>query len=472
MKYYVICVKLKRDGIRSQERNVSTLVEASIVEQIRVRKWTALIGFFVMDVVQILFVSVLTINESSPFAIEFGANALVSGSLFASITLVQLIMIYIMALNMMRSPNMIQLYPDFVTPATWSCKFSRDDIVEWTMEMANKSDIRVNKIFLMKSPMPNAFTFCLPIIGSFVVLHSNLLDVLRPDEVKAIIAHEVGHIRNKDSLVQILVRMPSFFVDIIYLYIYARLALSIANAFVAGELLAVAFRTAVLLSFFGLSRLLMMVSHLLMQKASREAELLSDYHAANTVGVELTVNALIRLGQRIEALSALIDEIGWLESLNPERERSVPQPELIRMITQYPLDGIDDENAKERAPWIFLSTRLKHMRDVYGIQLTDEQIESAVFPAMDFLKKKRAESKSIEELDQEKRKPAWTIDWRSVDYDGDRRLSKDELHELLELLRKNPSKLMFTNEVGMNLLAVDHPDFRRRILTIAKAFAL
>lgn len=426
-----------------------------------------------MDLLQILFVSVLNVNESSMLAIEFGANGLVSGSVFVSITLVQLLMIYVMVANMMRSPEMIRLHPSFVPPENWHCRYTRDEIVEWTMEMAKKSNVRVGKIFLMKSPMPNAFTFSLPFLGSFVALHSNLLDVLRPDEVKAIIAHEVGHIKNKDSLVQIFARMPSFFVDIIYLYIYARLALSIANAFVGGALFAVGVRVVVLLLFFGLSRLLMMISVLLMQKASREAELLSDYHAADVVGVETTVNALIRLGQRVEALSALIKEISWLESLNPERAGSVPQTELIRMITQYPLDGIDDENAKERAPWIFLSTRLRHMRKVYGLQLTDEQIDSAVGPAMDFLKEERAKSEKEDEKDLKKKKqPVGTVDWRSVDYDGDRRLSKEELHELLELLRKNPNKLMFTNETGMNLLAVDHPDFRRRVLTIADAFGI
>jgi len=270
--------------------------------------------------------------------------------------------------------------------------------------------------------------------------------------------------------------MPSFFIDIIYLYVYVRLGLGVANAAVIGDLITAGVRVIVLLLFFGLSRFLMLISQLLMQKGSRQAELLSDYHAADIVGVETTINALIRLGQRVEALSALINEIRWLESLNPERTGAVSQAELIRMITQYPLDGIDEANAKQMAPGVFLSTRLKHMRAVYGVQFSDDQIKIAVAPATVFLQEKRAEfekeAKKTERKKLKDRTTTETVDWRKVDYDGDRRLSKEELQDLLELLRSNPNALMFTNELGMNLLAVDHPDFRKRVLTIADSFGI
>ena len=133
-------------------------------------------------------------------------------------------------------------------------------------------------------------------------------------------------------------------------------------------------RIGMLLVFFGVSRFLSVITQAVMQKASREAELLSDYHAAEMVGVEPTINGLVRLGQRSEAVTALIEEIRWLESLNPERTGDVTKKELLRMIELYPLDGIDENNAREVAPWVFLSTRLRHMREVYGLRLSDAQI--------------------------------------------------------------------------------------------------
>jgi len=442
------------------------------IEQLKKRKWTAILLFLILDVVQILFVSILYLDENNTFVvgIDFSqTNPITSAALFGIICILQLLMVYYVAMSMQRSPDLIRLYPKFESTEEWPLRYSRNEIVEWTQEVAKKCKVSVRTIYLMKSPLPNAFTFSLPGLGSTVAVHSNILDVLQPDEVTAILAHEVGHISNRDSMVQIFARMPAFFIDTIYLYIYLRLVMGVTNAlFLGSDPVLAGIRVGMLLLFFGFSRFLAVITRAVMQKASREAELLSDYHAAEMVGVEPTINGLIRLGQRSEAVTALIEEIRWLESLNPERSGSLTKKELLRMIELYPLDGIDENNAREVAPWVFLSTRLRHMREVYGLSLSDGQIKKAVEPAMDVIDKKRPKK---EEEAADKEKPS-IIDWRTVDYDGDRRLSAEELKDLLELLRDNPQKLMFDSEVGMNLLAVSHPDFRRRVLTIADAFGL
>ncbi|MFW9967903.1 MAG: M48 family metalloprotease [Candidatus Thorarchaeota archaeon] len=443
------------------------------IEEVAKRKWTALYAFLILDIVQIVFVSVLYLDEANPLVvgIDFSRfDPLASFTLLIGISFLQLFLVYYVAISMQRSPDLLRLYPEYKAPEVWLCQYSRDQIVDWTLETAKLSGVSVGRIFLMKSPLPNAFTFSLPLMGSIIAVHSNILEVLQPEEVKAIIAHELGHIKNRDSIIQILARMPAFFIDTIYLYVYVRLALAVSEAlFAAGDFILAGIRILVLLAFFGLSRFLATVSMFLMQKGSREAELLSDYHASEVIGAEQTINGLIRLGQRSEAISVLIDEIRWLESLNPERSGVVTQKELIRMIEQYPLDGIDENNAREMAPWVFLATRLKHMREVYGVALSDEQIRTAVEPAMQFLEDKKPQKKEPSEKEDKTPK---TIDWRSVDYDGDRRLSNDELKDLLELLRTNPKKLMFDSEVGRNFMALSHPDFRRRVLTIADAFEL
>ncbi|UCH05603.1 MAG: M48 family metalloprotease [Candidatus Thorarchaeota archaeon] len=445
---------------------------AESIEQIKKRKWAAIYLFLILDFVQILFVSILYLDEENLFlvGIDFNrTNPIASASLFAIICIFQLFLVYYVAIAMQRSPDLIRLYPKFEKPEEWPLQYSRDEIVEWTQEVAKKCEVSVRTIYLMKSPLPNAFTFSLPGLGSTVAVHSNILDILQPDEVKAILAHEVGHISNRDSVIQIFARMPAFFVDTIYLYIYLRIVMGITNAiFLDSNLEWAGIRIGMLLVFFFFSRFLSVITQAVMQKGSREAELLSDYHAAEMEGVEPTINGLIRLGQRSEAVTALIEEIRWLESLNPERSGAVTRKELLRMIELYPLDGIDENNAREVAPWVFLSTRLRHMREVYGLSLSDDQIKEAVEPAMSVIDEKRPK-KEEETTDKKKR---GTVDWRTVDYDGDRRLSAEELKDLLEILRNNPEKLMFDSEVGMDLLAVSHPDFRRRVLTIADAFGL
>ncbi|MFW9927171.1 MAG: M48 family metallopeptidase [Candidatus Thorarchaeota archaeon] len=443
-----------------------------MVEEVKREKLIAIYAFLIMDFIQILFVSILYLDENTPFVvgIDFSrSNPLVSVSLFSAIILMQIILIYYTAIQTLRQRDLIELHPLYKKETEWRCRYSHENIVQWTMDLAKKSGVTVNKIYLMNSPLPNAFTFSLPFLGSTVVVHSNTLEVLNEAEVKAIITHEIGHIKNSDSIVQISIRMPSFFVDLIYLYIYIRMMLGAVSALViTGDLYLAGIRLLALGAFFLLSRLLTAISKFFMQKASRAAELLSDYHAASVLGEEATINALIRLGQRVEALTVLIEEIRWLESLNPERVGLIQYAELMRMITQYPLDNIDDVNAREVAPDVFLSTRLKHMREVYGVALSDDQIQKVVEPAVSALLDKRALTRPVSKPSKEPR----TVDWRKVDYDKDRRLSKEELQDLLKMLRENPRKMLFDREVGINLHTLDHPDFRRRVLFIAEEFGL
>ncbi|MHA3965090.1 MAG: M48 family metalloprotease [Candidatus Thorarchaeota archaeon SMTZ1-45] len=438
-----------------------------MIEEVNRRKWMALYAFLIMDIVQILMVSVLYVFV---LGLDFAnSNPIISVSLFFAISMMQILMLYFTATQMLRQEDIIQLFPKYDEKTEWRSRYSRDDLVKWTQDLAKQSKVNVNKIYLMNSPLPNAFTFSLPFIGSIVVVHSNTLDVLNEDEVKAIITHELGHIANRDSLVQIFTRMPSFFIDLIYLYIYILLGVGIASAvFLEGNFPLAGVRLVVLGGFFLLSRVLSTFSRLFMQKASRSAELMSDYHAASVLGHEATINALIRLGQRVEAITVLIEEVRWLESLNPERAGKISNDELMRIVTHYPLDGIDEVSARQVAPGLFLSTRLKHMREVYGIQLSDDQIDAAVDAAVPGLQKKRDNDKPETRVTKDLQR----VDWRKVDYDEDRRLSSDELTDLLKMLRENPQKMLFDREVGVNLLILDHPDFRRRVLFIAEEFGL
>jgi len=442
-----------------------------MVDEIKREKYLAIYAFLFMDIIQILFVSILYLDDTTPFVvgIDFSrSHALTSVSLFFGIVALQIIMIYYMALQTLRKEDLEELAPDFDDSMKWRCRYSRDDIVEWTRALAKRSGVKVDRIYLMNSPLPNAFTFSLPFIGSVVVVHSNTLEVLNEEEVQAIITHELGHIKNNDSLVSIFTRMPSTFIDLIYLYVYIRLALAFASSLALGDFYTAGLRLVALGAFFLLSKILAAVSRYFMQRGSRAAELLGDYHAASVLGHEATINALIRLGQRVEAITVLFEEISWLESLNPERSGVLSRAELLRMISQYPLDGIDEVNAREVAPNVFLTTRLKHMRNVYGVEFSDDQIEKAVKPAVTSLRDKR---KEVKRLSQPSKEPQ-TIDWRTVDYDKDRRLTEKELKDLLKILRENPRKMLFDQEVGVNLHTMDHPDFRRRVLFIADQFGL
>ena len=195
------------------------------VDEVSRSKWIALVAFLVINFIQILLVAVLTLDESSILIIGFNpslSNPLGSLGLFVGISIVQLVTIYISSYQMLKGEDLIELYPSLDKKNEWKCKYSQTELVEWTQHLAEMSKVSISKIFIIKSPIPNAFTFSLPFLGSIVVIHTNLLDLLNPEEVQAIIAHEIGHIKRCDSLISIFSRMPSYFVDIIYLYIYVR----------------------------------------------------------------------------------------------------------------------------------------------------------------------------------------------------------------------------------------------------------
>ncbi len=440
------------------------------IESVTKEKWRALFIFILIDIIQILFVSMLTFDDSTLFVIGIDparANPINSLILFISIGVFQFFYITYSIARMLSHSDMVKIYPE-IPKEKIRCKYSPDDLVKWTLEIARRSGVKVDAIYLLKSPLPNAFTFQFPYFGTVVVIHSNVLDFLLPDEVKAIIAHEVGHVKNSDSMVSIFAQAPDFFIDIVYLYIYVRLGLSAANAILIQFDIGLGIvRILLLIGFFILSRSLMTLARIFINSSSKNAELLADYHAAKTISAIAMINALLRLGQRIEAITALIEEIRWLESQDEERITPVTDAELALFISQFPLDGIDATNARTAAPYLFLTTRLKNMREIYGIALDDKQIDAAVQPAAVSLLKKRRTSKAKSPL-----RPDVVVNWRKADSNSDRRISNDELVNLIEILRKNPQKMMFQNEVGMNIFAVDHPDFGRRILFLADVLGL
>mmetsp|Transcript_43400 Transcript_43400/g.106174 ORF Transcript_43400/g.106174 Transcript_43400/m.106174 type:complete len:364 (+) Transcript_43400:54-1145(+) len=50
-------------------------------------------------------------------------------------------------------------------------------------------------VYVRQNPLPNAFTLAMQGKKPFIVLHSSLIELLSPEEVQAVIAHELGHLK-------------------------------------------------------------------------------------------------------------------------------------------------------------------------------------------------------------------------------------------------------------------------------------
>lgn len=56
-------------------------------------------------------------------------------------------------------------------------------------------DIAEPQLYVKQHPVPNAYTFAVPDERAFIVIHTSLLELLTDEEVQAVIAHELGHLK-------------------------------------------------------------------------------------------------------------------------------------------------------------------------------------------------------------------------------------------------------------------------------------
>jgi Zn-dependent protease with chaperone function len=68
------------------------------------------------------------------------------------------------------------------------------------LEACQILDIEPPQLYLKQHPAPNAYTFALRGQQPFIVLHTSLVDLLTPEEVQAVIAHELGHLKCEHSV--------------------------------------------------------------------------------------------------------------------------------------------------------------------------------------------------------------------------------------------------------------------------------
>ncbi len=56
-------------------------------------------------------------------------------------------------------------------------------------------DLEPPEMYIQQNPVPNAYTFAMRGKKPFIVLHTSLIEMLTPEEIQAVIAHELGHLK-------------------------------------------------------------------------------------------------------------------------------------------------------------------------------------------------------------------------------------------------------------------------------------
>src|SRR2546423_2869670 len=74
------------------------------------------------------------------------------------------------------------------------------DLVQLAGELANRAGLPMPRVYLMDNPQPNAFATGRNPEHAAVAVTTGLLNMLSRDEVAGVIAHELAHVRNRDTL--------------------------------------------------------------------------------------------------------------------------------------------------------------------------------------------------------------------------------------------------------------------------------
>jgi len=103
----------------------------------------------------------------------------------------------------------IQWYfgPNIIRWSTGAKELKREsapEIFEIVQRLAQKARLPMPKLYMVNNPTRNAFAFGRTQSSSNIAVHAGLLSALNKDEVEGVLAHEIGHINNRDVAVMTL----------------------------------------------------------------------------------------------------------------------------------------------------------------------------------------------------------------------------------------------------------------------------
>ncbi len=459
--------------------------------------------FFTLALVQIIIVSWISISQEPKLefldiqwitqtyvlgfyiSINPMADPRFTAILVALTAGLQLLLLAFLVNIVFSNKNMIQIYPEPIYGPSYAPEEAPlvEKTIKLVTQVSKKARIKVSKIFVYRKAVPNAFSLDLIPIPFFrkpyLVLNTNVLEILNDIEIEAVIAHELAHVKNSDSLIRLILSIPRLFLNLVYLFIYLQIVTGILDAIFDSLNFGIAIERII---FLGLVYLILAIVtkitvHFL-SSANHQAEYLSDYFAAELIGSEVLINSLIHLGQRSETMQVLSREIKWLSSLSAEKKAS--STFLRKVYQRFPKTQLNEDVAREIAPKIFLEEKFEELITNYGIDLdvaTRSQLIKAAVPVLLERRAKYYATVKDEETTEADFIPSVlkekTIDWRSFDYDASQTLEREEISSFIATLIAQPDKMVFEHELFQTAEKdSDHPSFRERILTVYRTFHL
>lgn len=145
-------------------------------------------------------------------------------------------------------------------------------------EIADKSGLPMPKLATVPNSTPNAFTFGRSTSNATLAVHEGLLRQLNEEEVKGVIAHELGHVKHKDYVVMtVLSALPliAYYVAQVTLY---------AGAFSGGRRNSKDNSGAALIAIGVIAFIIYILTFLIVMRLSRLREHYADAYSAYVTG--------------------------------------------------------------------------------------------------------------------------------------------------------------------------------------------
>lgn len=336
--------------------------------------------------------------------------------------------------------------PSIVYPS----HLSEEMLVDTTLELAQKMEVEVAGIFVGEDPVPNAFTTFALGSGNSVFINSNLLMILDEQSVRAVIAHELGHIKNKDVLYQIGVIVPQQFVR---LWVLLLVVQAFGVALLSGGVFT--FFTRMLL-VFGVFMFLG-VCETIMSKVgnwyAQTKEKMADAYAVQYTSIEGMINGFLQLNDRSHTLKAFI---AALKKEDKELDNTILQ-EALRI---FPTGVKTQEEIEEKVTRIYAQAHMQLLFTRLRIEAEDETKQTWIRNMISHQKEAKKDPEAKKETVKKESKQPFV--WRDFDWNHDGVLDGKEIQALVQVLRDEPTAMSDKEEKEGA-----HPPIRERILFLA-----
>ncbi|NHJ83990.1 MAG: M48 family metalloprotease [Asgard group archaeon] len=437
------------------------------------------ITFFLLNIFHIILASTASINTQSEgiirFEVRFFSTFNVPTLIIALVLfVVQIIISYLALIRQFKQSGLVQINELGIigenhASITKNLRIDPKIIYRWTIEQAEEQKIKsIKRVYLTDTSIPNAMTLDivpLPLVRcTWIVLDANVLEILDEREIKAVIAHELGHIKYFDSIINIFRYGINYFVYIAYSWFLLRLIFYLIRG--EPDAINITLQIAFVLVFILILAGLTIINRILLNYSRRQAELMADYYAAKKVGRNYIINALILLGQRLDVINAFGMEFKWLGS---RENRNDVSKEFLLGLKNLPPEELSTKISRERAVNIYVHQRLQSLKDDLCVPLTDEEIKDLTNQASIKLLSLREEQLQNGSLKDRKIKSEMlklTIDWLGVDQNKDQYLEDEEIDTLIKTILRNPNKELFEHDVynKLPIFSRNHPSMKDRIL--------